>query len=194
MSDKTDQTSEPEGRSRTPLMLAAVAAAAVVAGLLGYFVVLPMVSPEATATKTPATTPTTQPSAVPSAVPSATAVPEEFTGQQGRDPFKAQVSTGTVATGTSGATTAPATGTTTSTVAPAAPATPQQLDDVKVEAGSPATVTVRLDTAVHVAGAGQTIDGVLKVVGVTVQGQCATFLFGEQSFRMCAKDPARTLS
>jgi hypothetical protein len=192
MSDKTDQTSEPEGRSRTPLMLAAVAAAAVVAGLLGYFVVLPIVSPATTATT--ATAPTTRASAVPSAVPSATAVPEEFTGQQGRDPFKAQVSTGTVATGTSGATTAPATGTTTSTAAPAAPATPQQLDVLKVEAGSPATVTVRLDTAVHVAGAGQTIDGVLKVVGVTVQGQCATFLFGEQSFRMCAKDPARTLS
>jgi hypothetical protein len=192
MSDTIEQTPEPETTSRTPLLLAAVAAAAVVAGLLGYFVVLPMVSPDTAATTTttaaapaPATSATAAPTASPS--PSAAAVPDEFTGKQGRDPFESQVSNAVPATGaTSGTTTPAGTGT-------AAPTTPQRLDVLSVDAGSPPAVTVRLDTAVHVAAPGETIDGVLKVVSVTVKGECATFLFGEQSFRMCAKDAPRVL-
>jgi hypothetical protein len=187
MPDMTEQT-PAVGKSRTPLLMAVVAAAAVVAGVLGFFVVLPLVAPDDSTTATTATAPrTVSPTATPSASPSATALPEEFTGTQGRDPFKAQVATGSA---TSASTTAPTTGTTT---AAAAPATPQRLDVLRVD-GSPAAVTIRLDTAVHVAGAGETVNGVLKVVSVSAQNDCATFLFGEQSFRMCAKDPARTLS
>jgi hypothetical protein len=194
MSENAVQT-PPENRSRTPLMLAAVAAAAVVAALVGYFLVVPLFAADPTATSSAVTTPNAAvvvPTATPT--PSATVAPKEFQGTVGRDPFKIQVPTGgsTPAAGATGATVAPSTAATTAATAPAT--TPTFVDVLVVErAQDGPAVTLRLDTALHIAGAGETIDGVLKITAVTLRGECATFQYGDESFRLCADDPARRL-
>lgn len=188
-----DETTVEESRMRTPLLLGGVAVAAVVAALLGYFVVVPMFfaapadetfvaarrAPAATVSPTPA--------------PAATTL-ETFRSGALHDPFKPLVAAGggsgavsdtgtaagstTAGSTTAGSTTGTTTGTTgTATTAP----TEVSVIDITTEQGS-AAVMVRLDTAIHVATPGQTIAGVLKVVGI--KGKSATFLYGDSSFTL----------
>ena len=185
-----DETTVEESRMRTPLLLGGVAVAAVVAALLGYFVVVPMFfaapadetfvaarrAPAATVSPTPA--------------PAATTL-KTFRSGALHDPFKPLVAagggsgavsdTGTAAgSTTAGSTTAGSTTGTTTDTATTAP-TEVSVIDITTEQGS-AAVMVRLDTAIHVATPGQTIAGVLKVVGI--KGKSATFLYGDSSFTL----------
>jgi hypothetical protein len=185
-----DETTVEESRMRTPLLLGGVAVAAVVAALLGYFVVVPMFfaapadetfvaarrAPAATVSPTPA--------------PAATTL-KTFRSGALHDPFKPLVAagggsgavsdTGTAAgSTTAGSTTAGSTTGTTTGTATTAP-TEVSVIDITTEQGS-AAVMVRLDTAIHVATPGQTIAGVLKVV--SIKGKSATFLYGDSSFTL----------
>jgi hypothetical protein len=178
------------GGKRTPLILGAIALAAVVAGVVGYFVVLPMfdvddpVSFTRSISSPNGNSPSALPSPTDSSSPSASA-PQNFSGVVGRDPFKPLVSEQNAsaapaagsAGGGSGGTVNSGSGTT--TVVPAAPVSMQLLS---VESGAKPSVMVRVDTAIHVAIAGETISGVIKVQTIDVPNKRASFVYGERTF------------
>jgi hypothetical protein len=88
MSDLSAPTATEENPRQRVMLLAAVAAAGIVAALVGYFVVVPMFGTDAVTTAAaprPATVATASPSASPS--PAATKL-QSYGGSIGRDPFK----------------------------------------------------------------------------------------------------------
>jgi hypothetical protein len=188
MSDPASSATGENPRQRLVLLLA-VAAAAVVAALVGYFLVLPMVgsdggTPVAAA---PSASVTATPSAPATPSPAATKL-QSYGGTIGRDPFKPLLVGSSTSSGTSSGSSAAAEGTTAVPVAPAAPATFQVID-IEHEGGS--VVTARVGTAIHIAGVGETIADVVKVV--SLKGRCGVFLYGDESFRLCTGDPVKKL-
>ena len=177
-----DETTVGDSRTRA-LLLGGVTVAAIVAALLGYFVVVPMFAAapaEATYVAKPRTPGA---SATPTPSPSATTL-KAYRGTKLHDPFKPLVvantggsSSGSASTGsgTTTATTAPATGTTT--------AAPSIVGVVEIKRDSKGSaVMIRLDTAIHIAATGETVADVLKVV--SIRAKSATFLYGDASFTL----------
>jgi hypothetical protein len=194
MSDLSAPTSAEENpRQQRLVLLLAVAAAGIVAALVGYFVVLPMFGPGGTTTAAApqsGVTPSASASASPS--PAATKL-QSYGGAIGRDPF-APLLTGTTSSGGASTTGTGATGTGgTGTGATATAATPPStFQVVEVDnSGSTPAVMARVGTAIHIATRGETIASVVKVV--SLKGQCGVFLYGDESFRLCAGDPAKKL-
>lgn len=58
-----------------------------------------------------------------------------------------------------------------------------QLIDANTSVRGQENVTVRLDTAIHVAKKGEVIDNAFRVMGIG--GTCATFRYGDESFKLC---------
>jgi hypothetical protein len=181
MGQDMDETTVGDSRTRA-LLLGGVTVAAIVAALLGYFVVVPMFAAapaEATYVAKPRTPGA---SATPTPSPSATTL-KAYRGTKLHDPFKPLVvantggsSSGAASTGSgTTATTAPATGTTT-----AAPSVVGVVEIKRDAKGS--AVMIRLDTAIHIATTGETVAGVLKVV--SIKSNSATFLYGDSSFTL----------
>jgi hypothetical protein len=194
MSDLSAPTSAEENpRQQRLVLLLAVAAAGIVAALVGYFVVLPMFGSGGTTTAAApqsSVTPSASASASPS--PAATKL-QSYGGAIGRDPF-APLLTGATSSGGASATGTGATGTGgTGTGATATAATPPStFQVVEVDnSGSTPAVMARVGTAIHIATRGETIASVVKVV--SLKGQCGVFLYGDESFRLCAGDPAKKL-
>jgi hypothetical protein len=184
MGQDMDETTVEAPSRRTPLLLGAVALAAVVAGLLGYFVVVPMFAAD-TATETYVSKGRNVVAASPTPSPSATTL-RSYRSATLHDPFKPLAvedssggsSSGSGQSGTGSATAPPPTapgGAT--TVAPTRVGVVEITKDAKG-----AAVMVRLDTAIHIATAGETIADVLKVVSIT--SKTATFLYGDASFTL----------
>jgi hypothetical protein len=189
MSDLSAPTSAEENpRQQRLVLLLAVAAAGIVAALVGYFVVLPMFGSGGTTTAAApqsSVTPSASASASPS--PAATKL-QSYGGAIGRDPF-APLLTGATSSGGASATGTGGTGTGATATAATPPSTFQV---VEVDnSGSTPAVMARVGTAIHIATRGETIASVVKVV--SLKGQCGVFLYGDESFRLCAGDPAKKL-
>jgi hypothetical protein len=183
MGQDMNETPVGESRTRTPLLFGAVALAAVVAGLLGYFVVVPMFSTGTTDETYVAQRRAPAASASPAPTASATTLKTYRSGTL-HDPFKPLVvepaagGTSSASGSTASAATSPAPGT-----AGTATTTPTRVSVVDITTDSDGSaVMVRLDTAIHVATSGETIAGVLKVVAI--KGKSATFLYGDASFTL----------
>jgi hypothetical protein len=182
-----DDTTAGAPRTRNPLLLGGIVLAAVLAALLGYFVVVPMFGAAPVADTAVARHPG-RVAATPSPSPAATTL-NKFRSGPIHDPFKPLVAANSAGSGSSAGTTGTTgtSGTTTST-SPAGAAgstvpTPTRVGVVEINQDAHGSaVMVRLDTAIHIAAKGETIAGILKVVAIG--SNSATFLYGDASFTL----------
>jgi hypothetical protein len=194
MSDiSTAPTSEDaaEPTNQRAVLLLAVAAAAVIAALLGYFLVMPIFASPATTATAAGAKPTPSASVTASATPSPSATRlRNYGGTIGRaDPFKPLLNENAAVAGAgAGASASAGTGTGTGTgTTGSATTVPTRVSVVEVQSDSSGSaVMVRMDTTIHIATTGETIAGVLKVVAITGKGATGkvTFLYGDQRFTL----------
>ncbi|MCW2796595.1 hypothetical protein [Nocardioides sp.] len=193
MSDITTAEDAAATKKQRTVLLLAVAAAAVVAALVGYFLVMPMFGSPATTNTAAGAAATPSASATASATPSPAATRlQSYGGTIGRaDPFKPLLNEKSAASGggaSAGTAAGGGTGTTGSTGSTGAATTvPTRVSVVEIQGDSSGSaVMVRMDTTIHIATTGETIDGVLKVVAIKGKGATGkvTFLYGDQRFTL----------
>lgn len=158
--------------------------AVVLIAALFFFVILPLFQGEEEEFVPPAALPT--PVASPTVEPSPTAPPEEtFEVFESKDPFRPLVTAGAppAAPGTTpapgGATPAP--GATAGAAGGAAPTGGTRVQLVDIIDGNQAQV--RVGSTVHTVSPGEEFAGNFKLV--SIQGNCATLLHGDDRFTLC---------
>lgn len=182
---------EESGDRRKLLLL--IGAGVVIAALLGYFLVMPLLgggSPTPTALVPPAS----RPRPVPTASATPRPIPQTFAGVIGRDPFKPLVSPPVVAAPGSGTTTTTATGTTIPSAAPStAPTTAPSTAPTTAQVTPPSTpgmitfkllsitansATVSVDGKTYTWTVGKVYLGSFKLLSTGSVGD-GSFLYGD---------------
>jgi hypothetical protein len=185
MGQDMDDNTVAEPSRRTPLLLGGIALAGVLAGLLGYFVAVPMFSGDPAGEAYVSKGRTAAAAATPTPSPSATAL-KAYRGAKLHDPFKPLVVDNGAggSSSTSGTTTSPGATTATATAAPTGTTTaaPTRVGVVDITNDGGRAVMIRLDTAIHIATEGETVADVIKVV--SIRAKSATFLYGDASFTL----------
>ena len=189
-----DQVQE-SGDHRKLLLL--IGAGVVIAALLGYFLVMPLLGGDSP-TPSALVPPVSRPRPVPTASAPPRPIPQTFAGVIGRDPFKPLVSPPVVAAPGSGTTTTTATGTTIPSAAPStapttapssapttrpttAPATPPSTDGMitfKLLSITANTATVSVDGKTYTWTAGKVYLGSFKLLSMGSVGD-GSFLYGD---------------
>jgi hypothetical protein len=179
--DPVPDEPEAEGPQNRRRMLLFVGAGVVVAALVGYFVVFPLLQSPAkpvASTLTVAKPPVASSSPVPTAKP--TVVPKSFTDVMGRDPFIPLVLPG----GTGGGATPANPSATPSTGASPAPSTAAGKTTFTLISVTGSKSTVSVDAKKYTMSVGQVFAKSYRLLK-TVSGACASFSYGAMRFSLC---------
>lgn len=139
----------------------------------------------------------TAPEPAPTTEPPPEKPPREVVNFTGRDPFSTPPELVTASPSATGTETTSPTTTETTEAAPTAPRGDQSANvagrqvtlDTVYTHGNEARVTVEVDGKVYDEAVGGTFDRSYEVRSIDTAAGCATFLYGDESFRLCSDSP-----